>query len=373
MDAPRLRALLLRGSVVAAANWPVVVGQGIAESVVKALAGIPLAGAALLLLLFSVPTALPATGPVLDSAAAILSALATVPAALAGVALSALVAALGGIVFGAVIKAGTVSVIVAGDARARPLEAGPLRIADLAAARAWSRTRFMDGCARFGPRFVRVALAFAILEGAIALGYATAVVQAYRGFVSIAASWWIAPAVVVVSMIALAVSIGAELVYRLAQLAVVVEDTGAVAAVRCAGAFVRRDPLMVARICLAALICSTLAFVVTLIAAAAFGFVSFVPVAGVAVLPLQAAVWVVRGLMLPFIELAALAAYAAAYRLGAARAASPALPAAASAAELPGALSLGASGSSASSSPDSGPPASPAAAPGPSARFPAGR
>ncbi len=53
---------------------------------------------------------------------------------------------------------------------------------------------------------------------------------------------------------------------------------------------------------------------ITLVAAAAFGFVSFVPVAGVAVLPLQAAVWVVRGLMLPFIELAALAGYAAVYR-----------------------------------------------------------
>ena len=51
-----------------------------------------------------------------------------------------------------------------------------------------------------------------------------------------------------------------------------------------------------------------------LLAAAAFGLVSFVPVAGIAVLPLQAAVWVVRSLMLPFIDLAALAAYASVYR-----------------------------------------------------------
>jgi hypothetical protein len=70
----------------------------------------------------------------------------------------------------------------------------------------------------------------------------------------------------------------------------------------------------VARIGLAAVALSTLAFVVSLVAAAAFGLVSFVPVAGVAVLPLQAAVWVLRGLMFPFIELAALAAYAAVYR-----------------------------------------------------------
>ncbi len=357
-DAPRLRSLLLRGSVVAAANWPVVVAQAIAESVVKVLAGIPLAGAAVLLLL-TVPNALPTAGPVVDGAAAVLSALATVPAALAGVALSALVAALGGIAFGAVVKAGTVTVVVAGEARARPL-AGPLRPGDLAAAHAWSKARFMDGCARFGPRFVGLALALAVVRGATALGYATVVVVAYRGFVSIAASWWIAPAVVAVSVIALVISIGAELIYRLAQLALVAADTSAGPAVRGAVAFVRRDALLVTRICIAALILSTLAFVITLIAAAAFGLVSFVPVAGVAVLPLQAAVWLIRGLMLPFIELAALAAYAAAYRRTAAE---PVQAAGWPAAESP--------------APQPDPPAadrhlaSPAAGPAPRERFPA--
>jgi hypothetical protein len=349
--------------VIAAANWPVVVAQAIAESVVKALAGIPLAGAAVLLLLLSVPTAMPGLGPVRDSAAAALSALATVPAALAGVAVSAIVAALGGIVFGAVIKAGTVTVIAAGEARARPITGGPLRVADLTAAQAWSRERFMDGCARVGPRFVRLGVSLAVIEGAIALAYATAIVQAYRGFVSMSASWWIAPAVVAVSMAALAASIGAELVYRLAQLVLVMENGASTDAVRGAIAFVRRDTLVVARICLAALVLSTLAFVITLIAAAAFGFVSFVPVAGVAVLPLQAAVWVVRSLMLPFIDLAALAAYAEAYRRPAAPPGSLAGPPASSLASGPDPSSV--------RPPDRGSPAFRAAPPAPSARFPA--
>ena len=118
-----------------------------------------------------------------------------------------------------------------------------------------------------------------------------------------------------VSALALAASIVAELVYRLAQLVLVMEDRrGRRRRPR------RRRPSSGATrsswraSCVAAVLLSTLAFVITLIAAAAFGLVSFVPVAGVAVLPLQAAVWVVRGLMLPFIELAALAAYAAVYR-----------------------------------------------------------
>jgi len=161
---------------------------------------------------------------------------------------------------------------------------------------------------------VRLGLVLAVLEAGVALGYAAAVVQAYRTFVSVAASWWVAPAVVAVSGIALALSIVAELGYRLTQLVMVAGDCGLRAAIRGASAFMRRHTLVVARVCVAALVLSALTFAITLVAAAAFGLVSFVPVAGVAVLPLQAAVWVVRGLMLPFIDLAALAAYASVYR-----------------------------------------------------------
>jgi hypothetical protein len=319
MDAPRLRSVLLRSSVIAAANWPAVVTQFVVESVVKALAGIPLAGAGVLLLLLSVPDAL---APDRDGVAAALSVLATVPVALTAVAASAVVAAAGAIAFGAVMRSGTVAVIAAGEARARGVDR-PLRGSDLMAAQAWSRRRFVAACGRFGGRFIRLGLGLALVEAIVALGYASAVVQAYRGFVSGAASWWIAPAVALASVVALAVSLAAELIFRLAQLIVVTEDRGAWAAVRGARALVRAETLLVARIWLAAVLCSATAFVVTLIAAAAFGLVSFVPVAGVAVLPLQAAVWVVRGLLLPFIDLAALAAYAAVRRRRSAVSASP--------------------------------------------------
>jgi hypothetical protein len=347
MDAPRLRSLLLYGGLIAGANWPVVIAQAISESIVKALAAIPVAGAAMLLWLLS-PNAAP--GPAIDSAAAALTALAAEPAALAGVAVSAIVAALGAMAFGAVVKAGAVAVIVAGEARARAASAGTRRVPPVAAARAWSTARFTDGCRRFGARFVRLGLALAVLEAVVAFGYASAIVQAYRTFVSLAASWWIAPAVAAVSVMALTVSIAAELGYRLTQLVVVADDCGIGAALRGAGGFVRREALVVARLCLAALLMSALAFAIALVAAAAFGLVSFVPVAAVAVLPLQAAVWVVRGLTLPFIDLAALAAYASVYGASARpvlpQAAVPERPTSASPARL-------------------APPACPAAAPGP--------
>ena len=311
MDAPRLRSLLLRGSLIAAANWPVVIARGISESVVRALAGIPVAGAAMLLLLVSVPNASP--GPAIDSAAAALTALATVPAALAGVAVSAIVAARrdrvrrgdqGGQRRGDRCRRGARP---CGDGRiaARP---GPLRGARVVAGPVRGRLRALRPALRAPrsrPRRARGRRRSRLRRGSSR--------QAYRTFVSLAASWWIAPAVVAVSAIALALSIVAELGYRLTQLVMVAGDCGLRAAITGASGFMRRHTLVVARVCVAALVLSALTFAITLVAAAAFGLVSFVPVAGVAVLPLQAAVWVVRGLMLPFIDLAALAAYASVY------------------------------------------------------------
>jgi len=316
IDPPRLRALLLRGALVTTANWPVVVAQFIAESAIRLLAGIPLAGSAALLLVLAVPEGLaPAGGTAPDAAVAAIGELARVPLALAGLAVAAVIAGLGGLVFGATIKAGTVAIVVAGERRARPTPTGrPLRAVDVRVARTWSPAAFMAGCTTFGARFVRLGLLLAAVEIAVAVGYGAAVVGAYRAFVSIASSWWLAPVLLAASLAAAVVLSVAELGYRLTQLIVVADDVALGEALARARAFVGVETLAVVRIFIAGLVVVAIGVVATLAAAAAFGFVSFVPVAGVAVLPLQAAVWVVRGLMFPFIELAALAAYAAVYR-----------------------------------------------------------
>ena len=107
IDPPRLRALLLRGALVTTANWPLVVAQFIAESAVRVIAGIPLAGSAALLLVLAVPEGLaPAGGAAPDVAVAAIGELARVPMALVGLAVAAVIAGLGGLVFGAVIEGG---------------------------------------------------------------------------------------------------------------------------------------------------------------------------------------------------------------------------------------------------------------------------
>jgi hypothetical protein len=312
----RLRTWLGRGGLIAAANWPAVVAQFLAESIVKILAGLPLAAAAALMLVLSTPGAAAPAGT--GELAGALAALAGEPAALAAVASSAIVAGLGALVFAAVVKAGSVTVIVAGERRARPGLPRPFRAAAVAAARAWSPARFALGCRRLGGRFVTLALLLGVIDAALALAYALTVVQAYRAFVSLAASWWIPAAMLAVSAVALALSSAADVIYRLAQLVVAVEDVPAADAVRGAIGVLRRAPLPIARIWVATVILNTMVLVATLVAAAAFGPVAFVPVVGVLVWPLQGAVWIVRGLLLPFIELAALAAYLMVYRQAAA-------------------------------------------------------
>jgi hypothetical protein len=313
----RLRTWLVRGGLIATANWPAVVAQFVAQSFVKVLAGLPLAAAAALLLVLSFPDAGGDPARTSDLAGA-LAALATEQAALVAVAASAIAAGLGSLAFGAVMKAGVVTVIVAGERRARPGVPRPFRASVLAAARAWTPGRFRGGCRRLGRRFVLLALLLGVIDAALALAYALTVVQAYRAFVSLAASWWIPAAMLAASILALALSSAADLVYRLAQMVVAVEDAPVADGVRGAVAFVRRAPLPIARIWVATLILNAAVFVVTVAAAAAFGPVSFVPVVGVLVWPLQGAVWIVRGLLLPFIELAALAAYLMVYRQAAA-------------------------------------------------------
>jgi hypothetical protein len=308
----RLRTWLVRGGLIAAANWPAVMAQFVAASIVKVLAGLPLAAAAALLLVLSVPDdmAPPRTG---DLAAA-LAALATEPAALAAVAAAAIIAGLGSLVFGAVVKAGTVAIIVAGERRARPGLARPLRAAAVSAARAWTPARFRAGCRHFGRRFVVLALLLGVIDAALALGYALTVVQAYRAFVSLAASWWIPAVVLAASLVALAASSAADLVYRLAQMVVAVDDVPVRDGLAGALGFLRRAPLPIARVWVAAVILSTAVLIATLAAAAAFGPVSLVPIVGIVAWPLQGAVWIARGLLLPFIELGALAAYVMVYR-----------------------------------------------------------
>jgi hypothetical protein len=62
------------------------------------------------------------------------------------------------------------------------------------------------------------------------------------------------------------------------------------------------------------LIFMALGIAVSLLATAAFGLIAFVPLVWLVALPLQAAAWLVRGLLFQYLGLTALAAYLKLYR-----------------------------------------------------------
>ena len=62
------------------------------------------------------------------------------------------------------------------------------------------------------------------------------------------------------------------------------------------------------------LVIAVIATAASILATAGLGLIAFVPLVGLAVLPLQLAAWLVRGIVFEYLALAALGAYLSHYR-----------------------------------------------------------
>jgi hypothetical protein len=105
-----------------------------------------------------------------------------------------------------------------------------------------------------------------------------------------------------------------NLVYLLLQIVIAAEDCGVAAAVRRVAAFVRTETKRLAAVfgvVLALVVCATGA---SILATAALGLIGFIPLLGVAVLPLQLAAWLLRGIVFQYLGLTAIGAYLRLYR-----------------------------------------------------------
>jgi hypothetical protein len=109
---------------------------------------------------------------------------------------------------------------------------------------------------------------------------------------------------------------------------IAVEDCGVRTAIGRLGRFLRARGRDVAAVFLVVLALVVVATAASLLATTGLGLISFVPLIGLAVFPLQAVAWLVRGLVFQYLGLTALGAYLALYResaAGAAAAKGPAL------------------------------------------------
>lgn len=300
-----LKLLLKRGALVAAANWPVVLVQFVADTLFNALLMVPIAGGVLLVMLLV--GAEPADLLELEYrqvVPALISALLAQPLALAAFLGALGLVAAGGSVLMFAVKAGTLTVLAAGEQAAGHIEHPPLHLSSLVRANAFSIERFTSGLRRLFRRYLVLgsilAVAYALTVGAYAfLVFGPPILQALEGALVVTlASIWVVGVITLINFL-----------YLLTQIVIASDDCGVPEAMsRVARLLVRegRTILGVLGAILALLVLTTAASV---LATAALGLIAFVPFVGLAALPLQVIAWLMRGLVFQYISLAGAAAY----------------------------------------------------------------
>jgi len=312
---PGLKAALKRGALIAAANWPLVLVQFVTESILKLLLAVPIVGGAFLVaLLLDTSLSELLRGDVRDIVTSILSALMASPLALAAFVASGLVILVGGSLITFVVKGGTVALLAEAERIAGPIERPPLRLESLRRASVVAIDPFIAGVGRLWRRYVRIGL------GLLAMYLLTA--AAYLGLVfggyALAANsaillGWTAVTALASSVLIVWITL-LNFFYLMTQMVVAIEDVSVRQGVRMALTFVWGHFREVAGVFGVVLVTVVLATAASILATAGLGLIAFVPLVGLAVLPLQLAAWLLRGIVFEYLALAALGAYLSHYR-----------------------------------------------------------
>lgn len=305
---PLLKPTLKRGALLAAANWQVTLIQSAADSLFKLVIAVPVIGGVILvaLVLGAEPTGLIAL-EWRDLITTIVAALLSQPVVLTTFLLSLGVVVVGGSVLVFLVKGGTVATLVEADRHAGPIEQPPLHFQALARASRFSAEGFVDRSSRLFPRFLRLGLGLMsvyVITGAAYLSVVAASRSTGEG--------WGATALFTAAIVCWITLV--NLVYLLLQIVVAADDCSVPTAARRVLAFVRtrmREIAAVFGVVLALVVCATGA---SFIATAALGLIGFVPLFNLAVLPLQIAAWLLRGIVFQYVGLMAIGAYLHLYR-----------------------------------------------------------
>ena len=225
------------------------------------------------------------------------------------VALAAFAAALGIIVTGGsimmfAVKAGTVTVLLAGDRSAGAIELPPLRLSALREANQTTLERFTTGVRTLFFRYLRLGILLTVVYAVIGAAYVLFVFgpslpQALDN-------------PLMVTLASLAVLVGITLVnflYLLMQIVMAAENCGVLDAVPHVARLVRRRAKELGQILAAILALMLMATGVSILATTQLGLISFVPFIGLAALPLQVFAWLVRGVVFQFVGLTGVATY----------------------------------------------------------------
>ncbi|OFW09683.1 MAG: hypothetical protein A3H96_01025 [Acidobacteria bacterium RIFCSPLOWO2_02_FULL_67_36] len=312
---PSLKTALKRGALVAAANWPLVMVQFIAEGTLKLLLAVPIVGSVfLVVLLLGANVEEVLSGDPRQIVAEVFGALAGHPVALAAVGMAFLLVLVGGSALTFAVKGGTVSVLADAEARAGSIERPPLRLDALGRAGATGIEPFLAGCRRLWRRYLRLGLCLLVIYVVTALAYLGFIIGGYSlsGNPSVVLAWTIVAALVSGALVVWITLV--NFLYLLTQMVIAVEDVSVRTGWRRVALFIRTSLREVAGIFGVVLVLVVLATVASILATAGLGLIAFVPLAGLAVLPLQVAAWLLRGVVFEYLALTALGAYLTQYR-----------------------------------------------------------
>jgi len=314
-NTPGLKAALKRGALIAAANWPLVIVGFVADSSVKLLLGVPIVGGAFLVaLLLDAPLADLLTGDVRDIVTSIIAALMASPAALTAFVVSTVLVFVVGSLLQFVVKGGVVALLAQAERSAGPVEKPPLRLESFRRAYVVSIDAFLAGCARLGRRYIRIGIGLLLMYALTAAVYLAFIFGGYSlaDNSAILLGWTVAAAAASsVLIVWLAIL---NFFYLMTQMVVAIEDVSVRKGVRLAFTFVWGHLREVAAVFGVVLIGAVIATAASILATAGLGLIAFVPLVGLAVLPLQLAAWLVRGIVFEYLALAALGAYLSHYR-----------------------------------------------------------
>jgi hypothetical protein len=315
---PALKASLKRGAFVAAANWPLIAVQFIAEGTQQLLLAVPVVGGiALVVLLLGADIEDVMAGDMKDSIPSVIAVLRANPLALACFAASFLIVLLGASILTFIVKGGAVSILATAESQAGPIERPPLRLAVLRRANITNIEPFLDGCRKFAARFIKLGLCLLVVY-AITGAACLAVVMGGYGLTGNLGAWlrWTFGTFLAV------LGIGAVLVwlaivnflYLLTQMAITVEDVGVREGMRKVAQFIRGSLREVAGIFGIVLLFVLIATAASWLATAGLALIAVVPFVGLAMVPLQLGAWLLRGIAFEYLALTALGAYLTQYR-----------------------------------------------------------
>jgi hypothetical protein len=304
-----LKDCLKRGALVTAANWQVAIVQFVADALFKTLVAVPIVGGVFLavLLIGGDPSEILSL-PVAEMVPLMASALLAQPMALAAFVLAMSLALVGGSLLLFLVKGGTVTVLVAAERGAGAIEHPPLRLPAFRRATFFSLERFTAGAGQLFGRYARLGLGLTLVYAVST----TAFLSIAFGNPDPSGDWRLAAAAAALAFVGWITIVNA--LYLLCQIAIAADDCSVVQAVARIARLVRQNGRAIASIFIATLGLVALTTAASILATAALGLIIFVPLVGLAALPLQLLAWLVRGLVFQYLGLTALTAYTRVYR-----------------------------------------------------------